>query len=285
MPVNWGMAGQGNNALAYFQLGQQLGQQVIDRKVSNAVGNVLTRGLPQPGQTPGIGDGVNNPNGEDWQTIARYNPELAMQLRQREAQTQAMQRKEQRARVEDIAKLFQGVTPENYGQRIAAARTLGVDVSGVPQTFDPNWVAQNGAIFQALAGKDQELSGIARELQDAGYKPGTPEFNDAMRGVINNKYASEYVDENGNTRRRSALNLSGPPAAPAQQAAPPPSQAVEPMTPEQFKGAINGLGQSGALQFLQRNGMRVRVSTPEEAMSLPSGTPLYLPDGTVGVRP
>ena len=61
----------------------------------------------------------------------------------------------------------------------------------------------------------QQISGIARELVDAGYRPGTPEFQRAMTGVINNKYASDYVDDKGNTRRRSALNLTPAQGGPA----------------------------------------------------------------------
>lgn len=150
--------------------------------------------------------------------IARYDPRAAMQLQQGQYQRQDAQRKaqadQQQARIEQMtttAKLLDDARDEpTYQRSLAAARQLGLDVSSAPPTFDPAWVDQQRMIVGAFT-KDggSQISGIARELSDAGYQPGTPEFAEAMRGVIQNKYASDYVDEQGNTRRRSALNLGG----------------------------------------------------------------------------
>lgn len=150
--------------------------------------------------------------------IARYDPRAAMQLQQGQFQRQDAQRKaqadQQQARIEQMtttAKLLDDARDEpTYQRSLAAARQLGLDVSSAPPTFDPAWVDQQRMIVGAFT-KDNgsQISGIARELSDAGYQPGTPEFADAMRGVIQNKYASDYVDEQGNTRRRSALSLGG----------------------------------------------------------------------------
>ena len=93
------------------------------------------------------------------------------------------------------------------------AQQQGLDVSDAPPPNDPgfaSWLDETIAI-SALYEKDdgETISGIARELQDAGYDLKSPEGQQAMRGVIQNKYAAEYVDEQGNTRRRTALNLPG----------------------------------------------------------------------------
>lgn len=238
MAINWGAAGANNNALAYFQMGQQIGQSLVDAKVNKALGRVLTGGqtspqgaptgapapapgmpgMPQPmpgGMTPGIGDQHNRDMGrntaaDDLALIARHNPTLAMQLQQRQRQMMKDQQEAQRTKLVETAKLFDGVTPENYGQRLALAQQLGIDTSGAPQAFDPAWVQQNQQIMRFAVDKPEQLSGIARELVDAGYQPNTPEFKQAMAGVINNKYAAEYVNERGDTVRRSTLNLRGP---------------------------------------------------------------------------
>lgn len=205
---NWGLMG-GNNALAMFQFGAQLGRdaraQQEERALKAAVGAYATN--------------PTDPNA--LATVMKADPRIGMQLQKQSADLAVKRQEQRRATVQDVAKLFQGVTPENYGQRIAAAQQLGIDVSTVPQTYDPAWVQQNAAIFNAFA-KDggQQISGIARELVDAGYQPGTEAFNTAMRGVIENKYASEYVDEYGNTRRRSALSLGAPTQIAPQAAAP-----------------------------------------------------------------
>jgi len=225
--------------------------------------------------------------------IARYDPRAAMQLQQGQYQRQDAQRKaqadQQQARIEQMtttAKLLDDARDEpTYQRSLAAARQLGLDVSSAPPTFDPAWVDQQRMIVGAFT-KDggSQISGIARELSDAGYQPGTPEFAEAMRGVIQNKYASDYVDEQGNTRRRSALNLGGgmQPAANAPQ----PVDGGQPsdggfMTPDQARAIGQG---TNFLGWQKRFGTPVMVRSAEEAASLPAGTIIMSPDGRRGVK-
>ena len=154
--------------------------------------------------------------------LAQFDPQFVMQAKQQQAQAARQAQQDQvtaaeqaRQKMGMVARLLDGVQDENtYRQGLAAAQQMGLDVSQAPPTYDPNWVGQQRMIASLFEkGNEQQISGIARELQDAGYKPGTPEFNEAMKGVIQNKYASEYVDEGGATRRRSALQLEGGPQA------------------------------------------------------------------------
>lgn len=69
-------------------------------------------------------------------------------------------------------------------------------------------------------------------------------------------------------------------AAPAQASAP--GQKPEALTMDMVTGLRNSLGPQGAIQFLTRNKIPVRVNTPEEAKTLPPGTPVILPDGREG---
>lgn len=57
------------------------------------------------------------------------------------------------------------------------------------------------------------------------------------------------------------------------------------MTADQFKSMAGALGQAGAEAMIKRNGIPVRVSTPEEARKFPSGTRIVTPDGRFGVVP
>ena len=59
----------------------------------------------------------------------------------------------------------------------------------------------------------------------------------------------------------------------------------EHLTMEQYQGAVNGLGPAAASSWIKRNGLKVQVSTPQEAESLPSGTIIILPDGSEGEVP
>lgn len=213
MSINWEMGVMpniGQNALAAFDQGRQRRQQ---QDAQNALATL-----------------VQNPNDEAAiGSLAQSDPSTAMKFRQQQQEFGLKQQDQQVAaqkRAQEqmvvMGRLLDHAKDEgSYQQARAAAQQMGIDVSGAPPSFDPNWIGQQRMIMQAYSKDGQQFSGIARELQDAGYQPGSPEFAEAMRGVIQNKYASEYVDERGKTRRRSALNLSpqsggqfGAPAAP-----------------------------------------------------------------------
>lgn len=234
--INWGLAVPPNTAQSVvdgFSKGYQMAKE---HKVNNALAQFATN--------------PDDPNAVN--ALTRVDPRLGMQARQQQA-TQAAARRtaENDAREQrqqhflQVGKLLEGVTDEaTYQQRLATARQMGMKVDGAPPAYDPNWVNETRAVAHVFT-KDggQTISGIARELEDAGYKQGTPEFQQAMKGVIQNKYASDYVDEEGNTRRRSALQLGGGP-----QAAPP-------------------------------VGAPVRVQSIDEAKRLPPGTRFLDPNG------
>lgn len=195
MAINWGMAGQNNNALAYFQMGQQLGQQVIDKKVNNAAARFMQ------GDQNAIAD------------VAKYDAGMGMQLQQRQAALEEAKRKRQqeevlarRTRLTETAKLFEGVTPENYGQRLAVAQQLGIDTSSAPQAYDPTWVQQNAQIMRFAADNPDKLPMIAQEFQAAGIDLNTPQGKQALLNAIAGKYGTDYADESGNIRRRAAFD-------------------------------------------------------------------------------
>ena len=56
------------------------------------------------------------------------------------------------------------------------------------------------------------------------------------------------------------------------------------LTVDQVRAASQSL-KNATGDWLRRNGMRVKVTTPQEARTLPSGTVIILPDGSEGVVP
>ncbi len=203
--VNWQIAQGPNSFQQALGVGVQLGRQAKQSRAENAFGAY-----------------AQDPSEENYSAVAKTSPRLAIQLRDRqEARQRATIDAEKKAKIEkregvvSMAKILDGANdPASYAQGLAVAQQLGMDISSVPQQYDPKWVNQQRFITSVLIDKEDKLPGIAQELQAAGYEPGTPDFKQAMIGVINNKYASEYIDENGNTRRRSALNVGGRQAPP-----------------------------------------------------------------------
>ena len=261
MPINWGLAQQ-PNALAMMMQGFEQGREMKrEQGVRNALGTL-----------------IQNPNDQGaFGALAQGSPEIAMQFRGQQQSQQAAQAKQQQEQLIQMGRLLNNARDETtYQQSLAAAKQIGIDTTRAPANFDPNWVAQQKTVLSAFE-KDggQQISGLARELQDAGYQPGTPAFQQAMTVALQGKYAPQYTDQQGNLRQGTL------PALPAQQ------QPTQPPKVTSFEAASQAAQQMGAQfpDFVRNNGFRVSVASPEQAMQLPSGTPLILPDGTEGVVP
>jgi len=226
-----------------------------------------------------------NPNEQSLNALAPVAPEFVIQQRQGMAKQQQDQQataaKQQKEQIGVIGRLLSNVRDEpKYQQALAAARQGGIDLTDVPQSFDPNWVSQTKMLADAYTvDGGQRMSGLARELQDAGYQPGTPAFQQAMTVALQGKYAPQYTDQQGNLRQGTLPAL--PQSGQAAQTAPQPAKITS------FEAASQAARQMGPQfpDFVRNNGFRVSVASPEQAMQLPSGTPLILPDGTEGVVP
>lgn len=294
MAVNWGMAGGAQqNALAMFQMGNQLGQQARERqdkaKFKEALGTIygageqtagapVTVGANAPGGGIGGGQaGVGpqaapqaDPKAAAWNALLQYSddPRIVMQLRHQQQQQQADQRKVQNEGMVTVGKMLRAAKadPAKYGMIRQAAAQNGIDISRVPETYDPAWVDQQ-LMFVDAVDKDggAQISGIRRELEDAGYTGEA--LQQALISVINNKYATEYVDEAGNTRRRTTLSLAPPPMGGTK---PPPqkepgailqdAKARGAITAEEAQTITQSLGPNGQAEFAKwkaDNGIRV----------------------------
>lgn len=162
---NWNLL-QGGNSLNYFGAGMQLGQQAAAANRANKLDNALAAY-------------VTNPEDQGaFQTVARYDPKMAIGLQQQAAERKAAEAKQQQEKALTVARLFDGVTDEQtYQRNLNVARRMGIDVTGAPPNFDPNWVAENGAIMRLVAEKPEALSTFGKEAVDEGFVPGTPPFN------------------------------------------------------------------------------------------------------------
>lgn len=251
----------GQNALLAFQQGRKVRQQEEQQKAMTAY--------------------AANPNDQSLNALAPYDPEFVVKQRQVLAQQEQQQAKGQQEQMKIVSNLLRNVNDETSFQRArAVAQQNGIPLDRVPQHYDPQWVGNQVAFLDAFE-KDggQQISGLARELQDAGYQPGSPEFQTAMLTALQGKYAPQYTDAQGNLRQGRLPELPRP-GQPQQAPA-------QPAKETSFEAAADIARQMGAEfpNFVRNNGFRVRVTSPEQAMQLPTGTPLVLPDGSEGVVP
>ena len=214
---------------------------------------------------------VNPGDEQAFGALAQADPRLAITLRaDQESKAALAKRAEQqqaaagqeahRTQMTQLAQLLDDSNDEDsYQRNLGAAKQLGLDVTSAPPSFDPQWVGQQQIITHAFLDKPDKVSNDAQLLVEAGYDPGTPAFQQAMVGIINNKYASEYVDEAGNVRRRTALN---PPGMPGPKSAAPPPEAVtelrrDPSAAAEFDAAF---GKGAAARILGQGGAGGNVS-------------------------
>ena len=244
---NWGLLQ--NNSLNYLNYGMQMGR---DARASQDARELKAAGA-QLFQNP-----------DDPKSLANYSkldPKGAFDYRQNQQNQAAQQQKAAQEKALMVAKLFDGVVDEaSYQQRLSVAQRMGVDVAGAPPNFDPAWVQENGAIFKFFAEKPEALSTFGKLATDEGYQPGSPEF-------------SNRVKELG---KAEAFKIITPqPGAGA--------VAYNPMTNESrvVIEANDGMGNRG----MGGGGELPRVTSPQEAMSLPPGSQFIMPDGRIGTVP
>lgn len=168
---NWGLM-QGNNALSYMQYGMQIGRDARERQDKKELTAAEAELFAKP----------DDPN-----ALAAYgklNPKGAFAYRQSQQDQEAEKQKQAQGQAMAVAKLFDGVTPENYQQRLSVAQRMGIDVSTAPQQFDPNWVSENRIIMQTVAERPEALSTAGKIAVDEGYQPGSPEFNARVKQIV-----------------------------------------------------------------------------------------------------
>jgi hypothetical protein len=177
MAVNWGLAGNGNNALQMFGVGAQMGQNLVDRREAREDRNALLQMRQQ-------------------EMDARAAERVAIQQRQ--------QREDKRADLPFLTRLLDSATDEaTYQNARAVAQEYDVDIAGAPETFgDGSWVAQQRQVLRTLqTPRGQEaLSTAGKQAVDAGLQPGTPEFTAAVRQIITAGMAQPYMGSQGETR-------------------------------------------------------------------------------------
>jgi len=212
MAVNWGLAGNGNNALQMFQFGASLGQDIRQRQQAEREDNALRAY-------------ATNPDEEALQGVIAADPRLGIQLQGQRAQQAAAQREQRRADLPILARLVNHARDEpTYQQSLAAARSYGLDVSQAPANFDPNWIGQQKMLIESLQkpNAQEALSTAGKQAFDEGLQPGTPQFAKRVTEIWQQNSAIPYVGEGGETR----LYIPGQQQAP-ETVVPPPEAIAE----------------------------------------------------------
>lgn len=276
--VNWGLAGNAQrgfqNALAF---GMQMGAQARQAQERREYKNALAQFDPS--------------NPETLKPIMQANPEVGIRLQgQVEARQQAAAQKQSEQMIQ-MRKLLE-FAGENPQQAFAAARQMGIDTSQIPQPGSPEfepWRQQQLFIMGALEKEGDNLPGLAREvmmaLPEDQRDPNSPVFRQAFTAALENKYAAEYTDEQGNTRRRAII--AQPQQVAPQQQGGIPGVTGETMSFEQYQGMVQQLSPEAAARQAKRlsdAGVRFTVSTPDQASQLPPGTRYTTPDGAEYIR-
>lgn len=197
----WGPGAQGGfqNALA---MGLQVGQMV-------------RQGQDQRNERNALAAFAKDPSEANFGGLADVRPDLAIGMRSQQQQAAAQQaeaqRKQQMEQMGTFRQLLEKAGSDPM-QAFGAAQQMGIDLSGVPQPGTPEfepWRQQQLFILGALEKEGDNLPGLAREvmfaLPEDQRDPNSPVFRQAFTAALENKYAAEYTDAQGNTRRRAII--------------------------------------------------------------------------------
>lgn len=115
---------------------------------------------------------AQNPNAPISNDLMRFAPREAYALQQQRAEQAKVAQQQRRVELTDMAKLFGSVTDEaSYQRGLAVARNWGIDVSEAPQTYDPNWVAEQKMLTEAFIRDPEQLTALLQEAKAANLTP------------------------------------------------------------------------------------------------------------------
>lgn len=151
MSVNWNMGyQQGPNIGQQFQQAYEAGTQ---RRRQDELRNALR----------GVATNPDDPNAVN--ALIQADPVQGMQFRQQQQQGQQAASERQREQIRLGARIVRQINPRDeagWQQALAIARQAGVDLSQVPQNFDPNYVQQ---LIQAGQALETQQGGQGTTLQ------------------------------------------------------------------------------------------------------------------------
>lgn len=168
-------------------------------QLGQSIGNAFQMGMQQRQQREtqnALADYAKNQNSQTAAAVVPFDPALGIQLQDREAdrqkQLQVQQQQAHQAALDQLGKVSQlakwiEAQPDKeaaYQQAIAIAKQAGIDTSQAPPNYDPAWVHEQATFADVFMSKPQEMTTEMQNIAAAGYKPGSPEFQHAMRQAM-----------------------------------------------------------------------------------------------------
>jgi len=141
------------------------------------------------------------------------------------------------------------------------------------------------AALQRALTEREALTTFNGKLQRQGDVVGQYDQGKPTDTVRRDATGNEFINPLAVNAQALGQGFEAPMAAGGQAAqAPQQGDPAKVLTVDQVRAASQSL-KNGTAGWLQRNGLKVKVTTPQEARTLPPGTTIILPDGSEGVVP
>lgn len=108
--------------------------------------------------------------------------------------------------------------PAYWPQLRQAAIQMGADPASIPEVADEQWLDSQIAMLDLFQKEPEKLSGTAQMLEEAGLRPGTPQFEEAMMAHL---FPDKYVPDQGYGVNVYRGHRPGRPQQAPQQSSPP----------------------------------------------------------------
>ena len=249
--INWGL-GQ-NNALSYFQFGQQLGSQARQAQEDRARKTAFATYAANPNDPKSVAG------------LAQYEPEMVMRIGQSQQKAQAEKDAELQKRIGQATLDVMRQPPEQRAAKWDAY------VAHFAET-DPRAAQYRGKFSDQLGMGILADVGLMQEYQkDQQPRIITPQ---AGSGAFS-------MDANG---KITTLIAPNPGDKPMGESVAPAMPADKFMSVAGYRDALKNGSPQQFTQWQQQTGVAVMVKTPEEAAALPPGTLIMSPDGRKKVK-
>lgn len=180
--INWSLLGQPVDVAGAVQHGYQYGSALRQRQQEEARREEFTNSAfaaidPQSGAVDPVAMRSAFRGAGDIQGALGFERDQAAAAQQH--QTEIRERATTLARLLDAA-----VDEPTYQQGLQTAQQLGIDVSGAPPQFDPNFVARQRMIVREFIDQPDHLTAFQQELAAGGIAPGSAEY----RSMLEHRY-------------------------------------------------------------------------------------------------
>lgn len=153
------------------------------------IGGAFQQGYQQASRRNALSSYARDNNPQALNALAEFEPAFVMQEKQRMAQQQQAQQQQQENQLPMLGRLLEygAQGPQQWQEAIGFAQKRGIDISQVPQEYNPEWAQQQAQMIKMVQSPEGQevLSSAGKQAYDEGLRPGDGRFEARVTELVN----------------------------------------------------------------------------------------------------